>query len=238
MKNIFVLFFVLVAFNGIAQDKVIFNDEHVVLRDVQDFQSVVVRGPFKVYYSSDVETQVAVSAKDNDARDRITTKVSGGTLYVSLDDNSYKWWGGNKEFKIYITAPKLNGLTLSGAVNFVVVDILKSSNLSLTLSGASNFSGKIDCEEIKTNLSGASDCKMSGSANKLGLVCSGASSFKGYDVKVNEADLVASGASSIKIHVLESLKANASGASSIQYKGSPKMYKQSASGASSIKQID
>jgi hypothetical protein len=238
MKNILVLVLVLIAFNGIAQDKVIFNDEHVVLRDVQDFQSVVVKGPFKVYYSSDPETQVAVSAKDSDARDRITTKVTGGTLYVSLDNSGVKWWGMNKEFKVYITAPRLNALNVSGAVNFVVVDILKSTNLSLILSGASNFSGKIDAEEIKTNLSGASDCKVSGSANKLDLVCSGASSFKGADLKVDEADLDASGASSIKIHVIESLKARASGASSIQYKGSPKIYNQNASGASSIKQMN
>ena len=157
MKNILVLVLVMVAFNGIAQDKVIFNDENVVLRDVQDFQAVVVKGPFKVYFSSDPETQVAVSAKDSDARDRITTKVTGGTLYVSLDNSGVKWWGMNKEFKVYITAPKLNVLNVSGAVNFVVVDILKSTNLSLILSGASNFSGKIDTEEIKANLSGASD---------------------------------------------------------------------------------
>ena len=238
MKNILVLFFLLVSFNGIAQDKVIFNDEHVVLRDVQDFQSVVIKGPFKVYYSTDAESQVAVSAKDNDSRDRITTKVSGGTLYVSLDNSSVKWWGVNKEFKVYITAPKLNALTVSGAVNFVVVDILRSTNFSLILSGASNFSGKIESEEIKANLSGASDCKVSGSSNKLDLVCSGASGFKGSDLKVDKADLDASGASSIKIHVIEALKAHASGASSIQYKGAPKMYNQSASGASSIKQMN
>ncbi|MEY3178854.1 MAG: hypothetical protein RJB42_1095 [Bacteroidota bacterium] len=238
MKNILVLFFLLVSFNGIAQDKVIFNDEHVVLRDVQDFQSDVIKGPFKVYYSTDAESQVAVSAKDNDSRDRITTKVSGGTLYVSLDNSSVKWWGVNKEFKVYITAPKLNALTVSGAVNFVVVDILRSTNFSLILSGASNFSGKIESEEIKANLSGASDCKVSGSSNKLDLVCSGASGFKGSDLKVDKADLDASGASSIKIHVIETLKAHASGASSIQYKGAPKMYNQSASGASSIKQMN
>ncbi len=238
MKNILVLFFLVVSFNGIAQDKVIFNDEHVVLRDVQDFQSVVIKGPFKVYYSTDAESQVAVSAKDNDSRDRITTKVSGGTLYVSLDNSSVKWWGVNKEFKVYITAPKLNALTVSGAVNFVVVDILRSTNFSLILSGASNFSGKIESEEIKANLSGASDCKVSGSSNKLDLVCSGASGFKGSDLKVDKADLDASGASSIKIHVIETLKAHASGASSIQYKGAPKMYNQSASGASSIKQMN
>ncbi|MFM1794360.1 MAG: hypothetical protein RL642_745 [Bacteroidota bacterium] len=238
MRHFLLLFFTLNFLNGFAQEKVIFNDDHVVLRDVQDFQSLVVRGPFKVYYSSDPQTQVAVSAKDSDARDRITTKVTGGTLYISLDEGGIKWWGMNKEFKVYITAPKLNGLTVSGAVNFVVVDILKSTNLSLVLSGASNFSGKIDAEAIKTNLSGASDCKVSGSANKLDLVCSGASSFKGADLKVGEADLDASGASSIKIHVNEILKAHASGASSIQYKGSPKMFKQSASGASSIKQMN
>jgi hypothetical protein len=238
MKSIFTMLLMMGSFASFAQEKVIFNDEHVVLRDVQAFQSVVVSGPFKVYYSTDAETQVAVSAKDTDSRDRITTKVNNGTLYVSLDNNGVKWWGVNKEFKVYVTAPKLNALTVSGAVNFVVIDILKSTNLSLILSGASNFSGKIDAEEIKTNLSGASDCKVSGSANKFDLVCSGASSFKGADLKVDEADLDASGASSIKIHVTETFKAHASGASSIQYKGSPKIYKQNASGASSIRQMN
>jgi hypothetical protein len=79
---------------------------------------------------------------------------------------------------------------------------------------------------------------VTGSANKFDLVCSGASSFKGADLKVDEADLDASGASSIKIHVTETFKAHASGASSIQYKGSPKIYKQNASGASSIRQMN
>ena len=238
MKNILTLMLIFCSFSSFAQEKVIFNDENVVLRDVANFQSVVVRGPFKVYYSSDPETQVAVSARDTDTRDRITTKVNNGTLYISLDDNGLKWWGGNKEFKVYITAPKLNALTASGAVNIVVVDVLKSSNLTLNLSGASDFSGKIACDEIKANLTGASDSKISGTANKIELVCTGASGFKGQDLKVNEADLVATGASSIKIHVMESLKAKASGASSIHYRGTPKMYNQSATGASSIRSID
>lgn len=226
------------SFASFAQEKVIFNDENVVLREVQTFQSVVVSGPFKVYYSTDAETQVAVSANDTDTRDRITTKVTNGTLYISLDNNGVKWWRGNKEFKVYITAPKLNSLTASGAVNFVVVDVMKSNNLNLKFSGASDFTGKVECSEINANLSGASDTKISGSANKIELDCSGASSFKGTELKVIEADLEASGASSIKIHVKETLKAKASGASSIQYKGAPRMYNQSATGASSIKNID
>lgn len=238
MKSIFTLLLVMGSFASFAQEKVIFNDENVVLRDVQTFQSVVVSGPFKVYYSTDAETQVAVSANDTDTRDRITTKVTNGTLYISLDNNGVKWWRGNKEFKVYITAPKLSSLTASGAVNFVVVDVMKSNNLNLKFSGASDFTGKVECSEIKANLSGASDTKISGSANKIGLDCSGASSFKGSELKVIEADLVASGASSIKIHVKETLKAKASGASSIQYKGAPRMYNQSATGASSIKNID
>jgi hypothetical protein len=238
MKSILTLLLIISSLTPFAQEKLIFNDEHVVLRDVANFHSVVVRGPFKVYYSSDTESQVAVSAKDTDTRDRITTKVNNGTLYISLDDNGAKWWGGNKEFKVYVTAPKLNTLTASGAVNFVVVDILKSSSLVLNLSGASDFSGKVTCSEIKANLTGASDVKISGAADKIGLVCTGASGFKGIDLKVNEADLVATGASSIKIHVKESLKAKASGASSIQHKGNPRIYNQSATGASSIRNID
>jgi hypothetical protein len=222
-----------------AQEKVVINDENIVLRDVGSFSSVVVRGPFKVYYSTDQESQVAVSANTTVARDRISTKVSGGTLYVTLDDkNVSSWWSGNKELRIYLTAPKLSGLTASGAVNFVVVDALNAGLLNLIFSGASDFSGKVICEELKVNLSGASDTKISGTAQKISLDCSGASSFKGLGLIVNQASLVASGASSIKINVKESLSARASGASSIQHRGNPKIFNQSASGASSIENID
>lgn len=238
MKNILALVFTFISSIGFSQEKVIFNDENVVLRDVQSYQSVVVSGPFKVYYSTDPSTQVAVSAKDSDARDLIVTKVSGGKLYISLEGSGFRRWNINKEFKVYITAPKLSGLSLSGAVNFVVVDELSSTNLSLNLSGASNFSGKVECNEINANLAGASDAKVSGLAQKITLVSSGASGFKGFDFKVNEADLDATGASTIKIHVIESLKAKASGASSIQYKGVPRLYNQSSIGASSIRKID
>ena len=238
MKNIFIVFFLIGSFASFAQEKVIFNDEHVILRDVQTFQSVVVSGPFKVYYSTDTETQVAVSAKDTDSRDRITTKVNNGTLYISLDNSGLKWWGVNKEFKVYITAPKLSSLTASGAVNIIVVDVLKSNSLTMNFSGASDFTGKVECTEIKANFSGASDTKISGSADKIGLVCTGASGFKGTELKVNEADLVATGASDIKIYVMEIFRAKASGASSIQYKGNPRIFNQTATGASSIKNIN
>jgi hypothetical protein len=237
MKNILTLLLIITSFVPFAQEKVIFNDEHVVLRDVPDFHSVVVRGPFKVYYSSDPKIQVAVSAKDIDTRDRITSKVSNGTLYIGLEDNGIKWWIGNREFKVYITAPSINALNASGAVNIIVVDILKSNNLSLNLSGASDFSGKIDCTDFKANLSGASDSKISGEAEKISLVCTGASSFKASELHVNEADLVATGASNIKLTIRNSMKARASGASSIQFYGNPQKNNY-ASGASTIKNID
>lgn len=238
MRRFLSLFLLFFSLQVIGQEKVIFNDENIVLRDLADFQSVVVTGPFKVYYSTDEESQVAVSANTTAVRDRITTKVSGGTLYISLEDKSFVLLRGNKEFKIYLTAPKLNGLIASGAVNFVVVDALKAGLLNLNFSGASDFSGKVVCDELKANLSGASDIKISGKAQKMSLVCTGASSFKGLELRVAEADVVATGASSIKITATESLKAKASGASSVQHKGNPRIYNQSASGASSIKNIN
>lgn len=238
MRRFLSLFLLFFSLQVIGQEKVIFNDENIILRDLADFQSVVVRGPFKVYYSTDPDMQVAVSANTSAARDRIVTKVTGGTLHVSLDDNGFKWWGSKREFKVYITAPILNSLIASGAVNLIVVDEIKSTTLSLNLSGASDFSGKVVCDELKANLSGASDIKISGKAQKMSLVCTGASSFKGLELRVAEADVVATGASSIKITATESLKAKASGASSVQHKGNPRIYNQAASGASSIKNIN
>lgn len=233
MRNWFILPFVLFFLQVSSQEKVIFNDKYTVLRDPGKFRSIEIRGPIKLYYSEDAETHVAVSANSDASRDRIRTTVSEGELKVSLE-NGVIWDWGNQEFRVYITAPTLERVKASGAADVIIVDALHAENLQIDFSGASDFSGKLDCTTLNVMLSGASDLKTKGTAKQANIQCSGASSFSGTSLKVNEADLNASGASGLRVAVNGTLKAKASGASHIEVKGAPKVYAQKSSGASSI----
>lgn len=235
MKSILLVlpFFLIGIVNG--QEKVYMNDENVVLRDVGNFSELIIKGPFKVYFSTG-KNSLAISASSVSARERIQVKESGGTVTISLDNSNGKWLSSaNQHFKVYVSSPTLKRIDASGAVDFIVTDLLKSSALMLNFSGASDFLGKLECVQLDAEFSGASDIEASGTADKLNARVSGASSFKAAALKTKEAVLEASGASNIKAAATDSLSANASGASNITYYGNPIKLLSKSSGASNVK---
>jgi len=234
MKPLFFVLVSLIYFNAAAQT-VIMNDKNVVLRDLGEFKGINIKGPFKVYYSQSAKHAVGVSASTESARDKITTRVSAGILNIELDGASMSWWGKNPEFKVYISSPEIKSIHASGAVNFLITDLIKSEELTLKFTGASDFYGKLDCGSLTLSFTGASDIEIVGSADRVVADLTGASKLSGASFKVGDAELKATGASTIKLGVSGALGANATGASSITYYGSPKSLSTKATGASSVK---
>jgi hypothetical protein len=218
-----------------AQDKLIMNDPNIAKRETSSFNAVVVRGPFKVYFSEGKENEVAVSAKSVSIRDHIVTRVVDNELFVELDKGWASWLGQSPDFRVYLSAPSLKSVKASGAVDFLVADILKANQLSLTFSGASDFTGKLDCKELKLDFNGASDMEAMGNAESVDADFTGASKMSAAALKTVQANLNATGASTLRISVSGDLKANASGASTITYYGNPSPTNTRATGASSIK---
>ena len=74
-----------------------------------------------------------------------------------------------------------------------------------------------------------------GSAGDVNIEASGASHFKGYDLAAENCRIDASGASDIKITVNKVLNAEASGATTIDYRGTGMIGDIRTSGASNIR---
>lgn len=257
MKKIFAFALVLVAFVAQAQNKMgIIYDENVQVRKVPNFTSIRVSNAIELYISQSNKTEVAVSAKSDEYRDKIITEVVGGTLIIRMADNN-KWWKWNEDdykTKAYVSVKELFALTGSGATNIKIINGLNAEKLKINLSGASDLKGEIKAGTLLTDLTGASSIKATIRANAFSAKGSGASSFevtgagedlivdvsgacsvKMYDYLVKGASVEATGASSVKVNVSEMLKVNASGASSIDYKGTASIKEMQSSGASSVK---
>jgi hypothetical protein len=166
---------------------------------------------------------------------------------------SWKKWG-NLNAKAYVSVKDLEAITGSGATNIHLVNKIQSPKLKIKLSGASDLKGDIDGGVIAINLTGASECKgqfvaksisidgsgasnaeLSGTADDLSVEVSGASNAKLYNLNVKGAIVHASGASNANVTVSQLLKAEASGASNINYKGDPNVRENNSSGASNIR---
>ena len=214
------------------------NDANAEPREAKNFHAIKVSNAFDVYLTQGNEEAVAVSANDDEIKQHIVVEVDGGVLIIRIEGEKKFWktWKGNKKLKAYVAFKSLDKIAASGACDIHLMNTLKSENLVVDFSGASDLEGKLEINNtLDVELSGASDLKVSGSASQLKARLSGACDFKGYDLVTDYCDITASGASGVDITVNKELSAKVSGASDINYKGTGLIRDLKSSGASSIK---
>jgi len=237
MKKFLVFLIVLSASIGSMAQKAIVNDANAEKRQVAGFTGIHVSGGINVYLSQGDEDGVAVSASEIKYRDRIQTEVKEGVLEIWYKNDGVSWSFGNRKLRAYVSFKSINSLHASGASDVQVNAVLKAPSLELHLSGASDFKGSLEVENLTAKISGASDIRANGKIGSLKLNASGASDCKCYDLVAQTCELDASGASDIQVTVDKELEAKASGASDIRIKGNGVIKKFSSSGASSVKKI-
>jgi hypothetical protein len=219
MKRFFLLLLLLANFLvGDAQN--IVYDENAEVRKVEPFNNIEVSGAVSLYLSQGPLQGVAVSAGEEKYNNKIRTEVKNGTLKISVDGgvwNGFNWT--NRKLKAYVTATSLNRLDVSGASYVSISGALKSEDLKLDISGASEIKGIINVNKLNMDISGASISRLAGSAKNASIDASGACRINSYDLSIETCKASSSGASSIKVTVTGELNADASGGSNIYYKG-------------------
>ena len=234
-KMVFILWWGLLGLSSRAQQTIV-HDANAELRPVKGYHGVEVSNAIDLYLSQgDVET-VAVSAKDIKWRDRIVTEVVNGILRIRLEGKG--WAVGNNKLKAYVSFTTLDQIKASGASDVYVDGVIAGGQLSLELSGASDFKGAVRVGSLLVDQSGASDAHITGVVSgKTTIRSSGASDVKGYDLVTDDCDVHASGASDIRITINKELSADLSGASSVYYRGEGVIRESHSSGASSVKKV-
>jgi hypothetical protein len=236
MKKIQVMLMAMLVSGGLFAQKTI-NDPNAEPRNLSGFHAIKISNAFTVYISQGNEDAVAISASKAEYKAKIITKVENGVLIIRFDEDKKFWkgWNGDKQkLTAYISIKKIDRLDVSGACDVYFEEGLSAEGLRVDLSGASDLKGKIEAKTLKVDISGASSATISGNAATLDIEASGASDFKGYELVSNYCDARASGASSVNITVNKELNANASGASSVRFKGEGLIRDIKTSGSSNV----
>ncbi len=234
MKFLFILLAALVTVHAVNAQKTIINDPNVEVRPVGSFSAIKVSGGIDLYMSPGDKEALAVSASESQFRDRIKTIVENGVLSIYYDNDGMKLNSGSKRLKAYVSFTTLRRLDASGASDVFVEGVIKGEGFTLHLTGASDFKGAVQVNQLDVDQSGASDVTISGKVGNLEVKASGASDMKGFDLATDVCSAKAYGASDIKVTVNKELQVEASGASSIQYKGSAVITSTKTNGASSV----
>lgn len=197
-------------------------------RNVTAFTAIDASDAVEIDFSAGAVTSVKVEGP-TDFIPQIITEVKNGTLYISVEKEIFNL---RESIHVHIQSPELNKLHLSGACTFVLNAPLNKPVFDLQLSGASSFKGTLYNTQTDIEMTGASVAEIGGITNQLKVNLSGASSLDAEKLSAVHADVEASGASNTNVSADSTLKAKASGASSVYYSGKPhKIEKQSSTGA-------
>lgn len=180
-------------------------------RDVRDFRSIDVSSVFEVEVIAQSDFHVEVEADDN-LLQYVRTEVRNGELQITLDK---KVRTGNP-IRVRVSAPTIQRIEASGASRVKIRDV--------------------NAPEFVADTSGASKIEISGETAELIVDVSGASHVNAAALKAANATVDASGASRVSVNVSGELRSEASGASSIDYTGTPASVRKKTSGASSVTQ--
>ena len=235
MKYFLILWLAVVSSHVIAQQAV-FSDKNAEVRKVSPFSAIKISGGIEVYLSQSENYSLAVSADDTEIRDHIKTELNNGTLIISYENSFFKRNTWNRKLRAYISFSSLERLEGSGASDFRIKGTLNVSSLAVKLSGASEIEGELKITDLALELSGASVVNLQGATENLKIRANGASDVKNYDLQTDNCIAKISGASDVRITVIKSISASASGASTLFYKGNPEKSDISAGGASTISQ--
>jgi hypothetical protein len=236
MRKIFLFMIVCIApIVASAQNDVIVDPNAEVRALNASFTGIKVSGGIDLYLSQSDNEAIAVSASEEKFIKKLRTVVENGVLKISMEEEGFLHiTTKDRKLKAYVSFRDINKLDVSGAASIHVSGSITVNTLHLSCSGASSFKGNVKVNDLEMDLSGASDMKISGTARNVNIQSSGASDVKGIELSTDICTAKASGASDIEITVNKELNANASGASSIIYKGEGGIRDMHSSGSSSI----
>lgn len=204
--------------------------QEVQNREAKPFKKIEVSGSATVVYTQSDTVIVKVEA-DKDEINNVYTTFDGDILTIKAKGNF------SHPYKIYVSGNTLNQLTVSGASKFTTPNTINVDSLAMVVSGASDVSIKTKSSLVDVTLSGASVITLEGNTQVLHTNVSGASSLKAYKLNAVTTDVKVSGASTAKVFAIEKINANATGSSTVKFKGDPKEVSAEASGSSSIAKV-
>ncbi|CAN5131372.1 head GIN domain-containing protein [soil metagenome] len=179
------------------------------VRDIAGFHAIDVGGVFEVKITAQKDFAVEVEADDN-LLPLIRTEVRNGVLRIETD----RKLSTSNPIRIRVSAPDIDDLDISGAANITVENVKNS--------------------ELNVDSSGASKIKITGETAKLTVDVSGATKVDAGKLVVENATVEAGGASQVTVQVSGELRTKASGASRINYSGTPTNVINRTTGAASV----
>jgi hypothetical protein len=211
--------------------RTVYGNNHVVKkeREAGKFTGLRVSSGIDVFLKQTDGESIAVEADEN-LHEYILTEVRDGILHVYTEVNIRE-----AEMKrVYVTMKDIKSLKTTSAGDIIGETPIKTDDLELSASSAGDIKLEVYTREIEANISSSGDVTLTGESDILNASLSSAGDLNAFGLVVREADISASSAGDADINVSERLRARASSAGDINYRGNPKYLDAHSSSAGGV----
>ncbi|WP_430909671.1 head GIN domain-containing protein [Maribacter sp. 2-571] len=200
--------------------------------NISDYTALKVSDAFNVFVTFSETNESIILVANEDVQKLVVIEKQDDDLIIGLKKSARI--RGNATLEVYIQAKTLSAFDINGAAKIILENQLSVPNLSISLSGSSDFDGALQVEELYLKSNGASESDLSGTVKNAHIALSGSSELRDFDLNIQTADLRLSGASDAYIAVIKNMEVIASGASRLIYRGDADIIKKKLSGSSQL----
>ena len=188
-------------------------------REVSNFHGIVSGGSFNIVVKMGNEESLEIKGDEDDI-DRIETIVQNGTLKIRMKRDLKNFnIPFNSQVNIYITAKKLDALTVSGSGNLEVEGKLNSARANIQLSGSGSVKANVETQSVSVILSGSGGLNLSGTTGSSTITISGSGDLEAVDLKSKTSNIKIAGNATATLYVEDYLNVSLVGPCSVKYKG-------------------
>lgn len=193
-------------------------------KNLESFNKLIVSGDVKVYLKQSTENYISATSE---SFSMMSQQVSDNALLIS---------GGVEQ--VYVGAQNISEIIVNGTSEIYTTDTLRGENLKVLLSGASNSNILFVGKSADVSLSGTSDLKFGGRAEKIEARVTGAGDLQAGRFSVMDANVLVSGTGDAKVAASNKISGAVSGAGTLYHVGTPKEITATASGTGEIKKAN
>ena len=197
----------------------------------QDFENIDVSNGIDVVLTQSSSKLVTVETDEN-IQKHIIVKVENGTLIIESDED----YECSSSPKVNVNMAVLTKINTSSGASITATNTIKSNNVVIDASSASEINMDIEAENITVEASSSSEITINGKAIKLEIDASSASDVNASKLFANEINVTASSSSDVAVYPILILNAKASSAANISYYKIPKSLKKEENSSGSIDQ--
>ncbi|NJN41406.1 MAG: DUF2807 domain-containing protein [Flammeovirgaceae bacterium] len=199
-------------------------------RNLSSFSGIRAGEAIDVYLKKGTKESARVIASGVRLSD-VLTEVKGSNLVIEMRDGNYR----SRNVKVYVTYVSLEKISCSSAANLYSEDVIKASDLTLSVSSSGNIELKIEASKTTASASSAGDMILEGKTGYLNADASSAGEIDAYNLEADRVDAEASSAGDIRVNAKNEIEARASSGGSIRYRGNPSKTNTNSSSGGSVR---